>query len=141
MKRLKERVRKRHSLAPDLYPLEPLAKVKSIYDFDDYYTAKIFGFGTADRYYQTQSSRQFLERIRTPALMVHAKDDPLVPYSSYEHPAGRANPHVRLLATEHGGHLGFIARGANRFWLDHLLTDWLLDARKRPTETKAAVEM
>jgi predicted alpha/beta-fold hydrolase len=128
LKRLKERVQKRHPLAPDLYPLEPLAGVRTIYDFDHQYTAKIFGFGTADRYYQTQSSRQFLERIRIPTLLVHAKDDPLVPFSSYEHSAVRANPTVRLLAVERGGHLGFIARGAQRFWLDHLLTDWLLAA-------------
>jgi predicted alpha/beta-fold hydrolase len=140
LKRLKERVRKRHPLAPDLYPLEPLGGVKTIYDFDHQYTAKIFGFGTADRYYQTQSSRQFLERICIPTLMVHAKDDPLVPFASYEHPAVRANPHVRLLAVERGGHLGFVARGPHRFWLDHLLTDWLLAGRPISSEAKAAME-
>jgi predicted alpha/beta-fold hydrolase len=140
VKRLKERVQKRHPLAPDLYPLEPLAGVRTIYEFDDQYTAKIFGFGTADRYYQTQSSRQFLERIRIPTLMVHAKDDPLVPYSSYEHPAVRANPNVRLLAVERGGHLGFIARGSHRFWLDHLLTDWLVAGVGVASEPKGAAE-
>lgn len=129
LKRLKDRVRKRHPLAPDLFPLEPLAQVKSIYDFDDRYTAQLFGFGTADRYYETQSSRQYLERIRIPALLVHAKDDPLVPFASYEHPALRSNPHVHLLAVEHGGHLGFLARRRPRFWLDQLLTDWLVETR------------
>ncbi len=129
VKRLKERVRTRHSLAPELYPLEPLAGVRSIYDFDDQYTARIFGFGTADRYYETQSSRPFLEHIRIPTLLVQAKDDPLVPFASYQHPAVQANPCVRLLAVEYGGHLGFIARGPQRFWLDHLLTDWLSTPR------------
>jgi predicted alpha/beta-fold hydrolase len=138
LNRLKERVRKRHPLAPDLFPLGPLAQVKSIYDFDDEYTAKLFGFGTADRYYQTQSSRQFLERIRIPALVVHAKDDPLVPFASYEHPALHSNPHVRLIAVEHGGHLGFLARRAPRFWLDQLLTDWLVGMRKVASGAKAA---
>ena len=38
--------------------------MRTIYEFDDLYTAKIFGFGTADNYYQTQSSNQFLEHIR-----------------------------------------------------------------------------
>lgn len=125
VKRLKERVRKRHSMAPDLFPLDPLDGVKSVYDFDHQYTAKIFGFGTADRYYETQSSRQFLKQIHVPTLLVHSKDDPLVPFTSYEHSSVRANPLVKLLAVERGGHLGFIARGPRRFWLDHLLTDWL----------------
>jgi hypothetical protein len=127
LKRLKERVRKRHALAPDLFPLEPLAKIKTIRDFDHQYTAKLFGFGTAERYYQTQSSRQYLEHIRVPALLVHAKNDPLVPYASYRHPALAVNPQVRLIAVEHGGHLGFLARGRRRFWLDHLIRDWLIE--------------
>jgi predicted alpha/beta-fold hydrolase len=139
LKRLKERVRKRHPLAPDLFPLEPLPRVKTIRDFDHHYTAKLFGFGTAERYYQTQSSRQFLERIRIPALLVHAKDDPLVPFSSYEHPALHSNPHVRFLAVEHGGHLGFLARGRRRFWLDHLIRDWLIETRKLAGEARTAM--
>jgi predicted alpha/beta-fold hydrolase len=139
LKRLKERVRKRHPLAPEMYPLGPLAEVKTIRDFDHQYTAKLFGFGTADRYYQTQSSRQFLEHIRIPTLLVHAKDDPMVPFSCYEHPALHANPHVRLLAVEHGGHLGFLARGPRRFWLDHLIRDWLIQTRKLAADAGTAV--
>jgi hypothetical protein len=138
LKRLKERVRKRHHLAPELFPLGPLAEVKTIRDFDHQYTAKLFNFGTADRYYETQSSRQFLERIRVPALLVHAKNDPLVPFSSYEHPALHSNPHVRLLAVEHGGHLGFLARGQHRFWLDHLIMDWLIETRTLAGDAKTA---
>jgi uncharacterized protein len=32
---------------------------------------------------------------------------------------------LRLLAVEHGGHLGFIARGRPRFWLDGVVLDWM----------------
>ena len=127
LQRLRERVVKRHPMAPEFYPLEPLAQVRTIRDFDHLYTARIFGFGTADRYYETQSSRQFLERIRVPTLLLHAKDDPLVPFSSYQHPAVGLNPLVRLMALEHGGHLGFLARGEKRFWLDHVLRDWMIE--------------
>jgi len=123
--RLKDRVRRRNPLAPDLFPLEHLPKIKSIYDFDDYYTARIFGFGGADNYYATQSANQFLHRIRVPALVVHSKDDPLIPSSIYSHPAFRENPVLQLVETEHGGHLGFLSRRPPRFWLDELLVDWV----------------
>ena len=128
--RLKERVRRRNRMAPDLFPLGPLAQVRTIYDFDDLYTAKIFGFGTADNYYRTQSSNQFLEHIRIPTLLVQAKDDPMVPFAMYGHPALERNPHLRLVAVEHGGHLGFLARRGPRFWLDAQIADWLAEDRE-----------
>ncbi len=123
--RLKRRIELRNTQAPEIYSLEYLPKIRTIYDFDDYYTARQFGFGTADNYYRTQSSNQFLEKIRVPALVVVAKDDPLVPFTSYDHPAFTQNPHLRLVAVERGGHLGFIARRRPRFWLDGLVLDWL----------------
>jgi predicted alpha/beta-fold hydrolase len=123
--RLKQRIRIRHRQAPERYSLEHLTKIRTVYEFDDYYTAPLFGFGTADNYYRTQSSNQFLETIRIPALLVVAKDDPLIPFSSYGHPAFARNPQLRLVAVEHGGHLGFISRRRPRFWLDGLVMDWL----------------
>ena len=123
--KLKERVRLRHAMAPDLFPLEHLPKVRTIHDFDDLYTARIFGFGSADNYYRTQSCNQFLERIRIPTLLVQAKDDPMIPFAIYSHPAIERNPYLRLVAVEHGGHLGFVSRRRPRFWLDGLITDWL----------------
>jgi pimeloyl-ACP methyl ester carboxylesterase len=45
-----------------------------------------------------------LEAIRVPALIVHAKDDPMVSYQAAEHAAGRI-PDARLVSLETGGHL------------------------------------
>ena len=123
--RLKDRIRRRHLQAPDLYTLEHLPKIRSIIDFDNHYTARLFGFGTAANYFRTQSSNQFLDRIRIPALLVQAQDDPLIPFSIYHHPAFARNPHLRLVAPPHGGHVGFIARHSPRFWLDELVLDWV----------------
>jgi uncharacterized protein len=127
LSRLRDRVRLRHKQAPETYSLEPLKKIRTIYDFDDLYTGPLFGFGDADNYYATQSSNGFLSRIRIPALLIQAKDDPLIPFSVYDHPAFRENPCLTLIAVEHGGHLGFIARRRPRFWLDGLVTNWLKD--------------
>lgn len=123
--RLKERIRKKNLLAPEVYTLEHLPKVKSIVDFDDYYTSQLFGFGSAANYFRTQSSNQFIEHIRIPALVLTAKDDPLVPFRVYDHPALRNNPAVTFAVPEHGGHLGFIARTGPRFWLDRVVLDWM----------------
>jgi predicted alpha/beta-fold hydrolase len=126
LSRLRERIRLRHRQAPEIYSLEPLSKVRTIYDFDDLYTGPLFGFGSADNYYATQSANRFLGRIRIPALLVQAKDDPMIPFSVYDHPAFRENPCLTLIAVEHGGHLGFISRRQPRFWLDGVVVEWLM---------------
>ena len=56
--------------------------------------------------------------IRVPTLLIQAKDDSFIPFGIFSHPAIAANPHISLLATEHGGHLGFISETAPRFWVD-----------------------
>ena len=90
--------------------------IRSIFDIDDKITAPSFGFRGAEHYYATQSSNQFLERIRVPALIVQAQDDTFIPFEIFRHPAFESNPNLTLLAPERGGHLGFISRDKPRFW-------------------------
>ncbi len=135
LSRLRERIRLRHQQAPEIYSLEPLKKIRTIYDFDDLYTGPLFGFGNADNYYATQSANRFIGKIRIPALVVQAKDDPLIPFAVYDHPAFRENPNLTLVAVDHGGHLGFIARHRPRFWLDGLVTGWIEELSPRGNKT------
>ncbi len=133
LSRLKQRVRDKERLTPGLFHLSGLDQVRNIYEFDDRFTAPAFAFGSADNYYATQSSNQFLDRIRVPTLLVQAKDDPLIPFAVYDHPAFSTNPHLRLLSVEHGGHLGFISKTKPRFWLDEVLVNWVLEVRNKLT--------
>jgi uncharacterized protein len=123
--RLRSRVRRKSVVTPHLYNTMALDDVRTIREFDDRVTAPLFGFGTAANYYATQSAAQYLDAIRIPTLVVCSKDDPLVPFAVYDQPAFRTNPALTLLATEHGGHLGFLSRRSPRFWLDGVVLDWI----------------
>lgn len=123
------RYKRRHAVHPERFPLEGLDSTRTIFDFDDRFTAKAFGFGDAPNYYATQSAMRFIDGIRVPALIVQAQDDPLIPFSIYESGAVRDNPAIALVTPEHGGHLGFIAKGKPRFWLDPLVLDWIVRIR------------
>ena len=128
--RLCSRVRRKSQLSPGLYSPERLEEVKTIWQFDDRFTAPLFGFHDAAHYYETQSASGYLDAIRAPTLVLCAKDDPLVPFSVYQdHPAFRTNSALRLVAPDHGGHLGFIARGKRRFWLDDTVLNWIDEVR------------
>jgi predicted alpha/beta-fold hydrolase len=131
LSRLKQRIRKRARQYPDRYSIADLRRARTVYLFDDLFTARFFGFETAANYYATQSAKNFIGAIRVPALLVQAKDDPLAPFFLFDHPALRNNPNLMLVAPEHGGHLGFLSRGAQRFWLDEILLEWISAVRRR----------
>jgi predicted alpha/beta-fold hydrolase len=116
--RMRDRLR-----ATGRYRPEEYESLRSVFDIDDRITAPSFGFGNAANYYATQSSRQFLDKIRVPALLLQAKDDTFIPFRVFE--GLPQNPCVKLIATEYGGHVGFIARGPSRFWVDDTLLAWI----------------
>jgi len=128
---LRGRYRRRHLQYPDRFPLDGLNRTRTVFDFDDRFTAKAFEFGDAPNYYATQSAVRFLKGIRLPVLMVQSKDDPLIPFSIYETAEVRDNPWIRLVTPDAGGHLGFIAREKPRFWLDPLVCDWIQELRNK----------
>jgi len=99
--------------------------LRSVREFDDRVTAPYFGFRDAWDYYRTQSATRVLDRICVPTLIVSAADDPLVPARIFENPAITSNPRIELRLIPHGGHLGFIARGKPRLWLDAFLLEWI----------------
>lgn len=127
LRSMSARLRRRQKLMPGVFHFQDPEKLRSIYEFDDQITARFFGFGSADRYYGTQSAGLFLDSIRVPALLLQAKDDPMIPFEVFDHPAFRTNPHLQLRAVDHGGHVGFLARGNPRFWIDHTVTDWICE--------------
>ncbi len=114
------------------YTIAELEGAETIYEIDDRVTAPSFGFGGADHYYATQSACNFLDRIRVPTLLIQAKDDVFIPFESYAQPAFESNPHLRLIATENGGHLGFLSKRGPRFWADEVAVEFLKGITSAP---------
>lgn len=56
------------------YHKRDCAGVRSVMEIDDRITAPSFGFRDAANYYRTQSALPYLEGIRVPMLLIHAKD-------------------------------------------------------------------
>jgi predicted alpha/beta-fold hydrolase len=125
---LKRRMRRAAQLYPGRYDASRLALVRTIRDFDSHYTAPHAGFRDADDYYARSSALQFVPSIRVPTLIIHAEDDPLVPFDSFRDPSLAANPCVVFLAPRRGGHVGFLADGAtpgeDRFWAENRVVEF-----------------
>ena len=99
------------------YRLSALAKVRTVWEYDDLVIAPMHGFGTAERYYAEMSAKTVLDRIALPSLLVHAADDPLVPGRTVEpHLAARA-PALEIAWSARGGHVGWFSGLGERGWV------------------------
>lgn len=127
MRNLRRRVRRKSRQHPALYDTRGLRRVRTLRQFDDRYTAPHGGYRDAADYYARTSSLPVIARIRIPALILHASDDPLIPAAPFRDPALAANPNVLLVLTERGGHVGFIAGaspGEDRRWAENRVVEF-----------------
>lgn len=100
---LVEKLQKKREVYPDL----PNFTGSTLYDFDDQVTGPIHGFTGADHYYESCSSAFFMDRIKTNALVVHSKQDPLCPFRWTPVKDIAANHAIETAYTDRGGHVGF----------------------------------
>lgn len=99
---------------------------RGMWEFDNLYTAAVWGFETVDRLYANTSSLPVISDIQIPTLLIASRDDPLIPVSIFEHL--ELPPLVTLHLTDHGGHLGFIGRKGSDpdcRWMDWRIVDWI----------------
>jgi uncharacterized protein len=125
---LKQRIRRKARLYPSHYSTAPLARVRSVRQFDDAYTAPMSGYRDAADYYYRASSLRVAHLIRVPTLVITAADDPFIPVEPFRDAAVIDNPAIRLVVTPHGGHCGFITRRVNGtddgYWAERAIVEF-----------------
>ena len=91
---------------PGLFDRNALLAARDLHAFDEHFTAPLHGFRSTEDYWARASAKPHLPRIRIPALLVNALNDPFVPASSLPKPH-EVGAHVTLWQPRHGGHVGF----------------------------------
>ena len=91
---------------PGLFDERRLRAARTLYEFDNVFTAPLHGFRDTEDYWTKSSAKPKLSDIRIPALVLNALNDPFVPGHSLpkQHEVGE---HVTLWQPKHGGHVGF----------------------------------
>jgi len=100
----------------ELRGLVSLPRIRTLWDFDDAFTAPVHGFASAADYYERSSSLPYLGAIRVPTLLLNAVDDPFLPPTVLdevrEQVQGSAASDVVVPEfPARGGHVGFTAGG------------------------------
>ncbi len=100
---------------------------KTFKDFDNYFTAAANGFKDADDYWEKSSSKQFLQYINKPSLLISALDDPFLGDSCYPFKEAEHHKYFHFLPTKYGGHVGFYEnfKVKTNTWLDDTVLDFI----------------
>jgi predicted alpha/beta-fold hydrolase len=125
---LKRRMRRKEQFNPGLFDLSRLDRIRTVREFDDVYTAPHFGFADAEDYYYKASAMRVVDRIRVPALIITAEDDPFVPPAPFRDPAITGNLSITLHLCRHGGHCGFVAAKKGRddgYWAESRIIEFV----------------
>jgi len=84
-----------------------VARVRSMWAFDDVVTSRLHGFADTADYWTRASCKPWLASIRVPTLVLNARNDPFVPGESLPGPVEVADD-VVLEQPAQGGHVGFM---------------------------------
>ena len=104
--------------------------LKTIGEFDSKFTAPSWGFKSLEDYYHQSSPIFRIQKLKKnlpPTLLIHAKDDPWVPYEStlnLKNSLSESLDKLNILITNKGGHNGFHSNYG--CWSDEAVKNWLL---------------
>ncbi len=106
---------------PGLADIGRIAASRTLFEFDDAFTAPVHGFAGVRDYWRRASAKPWLATVAIPTLALNARNDPFVPAGSLP-AAHEVASCVRLETPAQGGHLGFFVHGGQT---DH----WYLRGR------------
>jgi predicted alpha/beta-fold hydrolase len=91
-------------------PLTPedIRRARTLYRFDDLFTAPLHGFRDAYDYWTRAAAKPWLNSIMVPTLILNALNDPFLPKASLPG-VDEVSPAVTLEYPAQGGHVGFVS--------------------------------
>jgi predicted alpha/beta-fold hydrolase len=107
--------------------IEKLGNVTTIREFDEAFTVPLSGYKDVFEYYREASAASGLRQIRVPTLLIHSRDDPLLPWRPLASSSVEQNPYLMLALSERGGHAAFVEgvrQDIDRSWAENRILEF-----------------
>ncbi|PIK34466.1 putative phospholipase ABHD3 [Apostichopus japonicus] len=105
---LRSYLKRNKHMIEDKYNVDHILESRTLYQFDNRVTAKMFGYKDATDYYTHASPYNKLNKIKVPTLCLNAADDPFAPLPTLPLTSANESSHVAMVVPMYGGHLGFM---------------------------------
>lgn len=137
---LRARMREKALKFPGHFDIRGLSSIRTFHEFDTRFTAPYHGFTSVEEYWERSSSRQFLDSITIPTLLISAQDDPFLSPECFPREIARTKENILLETPKHGGHVGFIERlSLEQTWLDARIVEFLRTEQEHVTGERASL--
>lgn len=130
IKKLKKKHQAKEFFFPGKISLLNYSKIKTVREYDNRYSAPIFGFKDADDLYNKCASIFHISTIKIPTLIINAQNDPFLSASCYPIEVCRKHKNVTLEIPKSGGHLGFLSFD-KVFWTEKRALEFFTTIQKK----------
>jgi hypothetical protein len=126
LKTMKAKLRAKAGIMADRVDLAAALRSRTFTEYDRRVTAPVHGFADERDYWTRSSSGPYLPRIRRPALLISAANDPFIPADSWPTAAVAESPWLEAAFVRKGGHVGFLeGPSGRRSWAERRAVDFL----------------
>jgi len=126
LKKLSTKMKMKAEVFKD-FNIEGIDEIEYFEDFDNRFTAPMFGFRNSDDFYASVSSINFLSGINRPTLLVNALNDPFLGEACYPYNVAESNPNFFLETPKRGGHVGFSREKNGVTWGEQRAIEFIRD--------------
>jgi len=111
----------------DTFDLNQVFSSRTIREFDDRFTVRMFGYKSVDEYYEAARLHPKIKNIKVPTLALNAEDDPFQPGDSIPYIGAQNSSHMAIMTTKYGGHIGFMEGTipSRYFYSDRVFSQYL----------------
>jgi len=126
LRTMKRKIRAKAPLYAERVDVPSALRARTFRLYDRFVTAPIFGFEDEEDYWRRSSSGPYLSKIRRPALLISAENDPFVPPATLPRAEVERSPWLEAAFPAQGGHAGFLEGGGpGPSWAERRAVDFL----------------
>ena len=126
MRSLRAKLQIKNKLHPGKLDLSEIDKLRTFYDYDSRFLAPLFGFNSAQDYWEQSSALPLIGRITLPTLILSSADDTFLGDKSFPRALANTSSIISLLEPRHGGHVAFVSRSPwGEYFSQTTALDWI----------------
>lgn len=118
LKKMVKRIKLKAEQFPQMINISGVDSISTFREYDIRYTAPLNGCENPEEFYRRASTKDYLTGIKTPTLLLIAKNDPFMPTSCYPYEAARDHEFFHLEVPKRGGHVGFTIKSLQYSWME-----------------------